>query len=70
MESRDDNDSANSNLPEILDRLIDELESTKKPLQIVTAMINVTMYRGPINKFKSLIRTRDYGGFDRRSIGR
>lgn len=70
MESGNDSGSGRDDLFKIIDELIDEIERTKKPLPMVTAMINVTMYRGPINKFKSLIRTKDYGGYDRRQAKR
>jgi hypothetical protein len=36
---------------------------------MVAAMINVTMYRGEIDKFRALIRTKDYAGLERRSTG-
>jgi hypothetical protein len=34
---------------------------------MVAAMMNVTMYRGEIDKFRTLIRVRGYAGFERRS---
>lgn len=70
MEPCNDSGIGRDDVIEIIDKLIDEIEKTKKPLPMVTAMINVTMYRGDINKFRALIRTKDYGGFDRRESAR
>jgi len=53
----------------IIDRLIETIEKTNEPLPMVAAMINVTMYRGEIDKFKALIRTKNYAGLERRSAG-
>ena len=68
MERCNVGDSGGDDLIKIIDQLIETIETTNKPLPMVTAMINVTMYHGPVNRFKSLIRTKDYGGFDRRTI--
>lgn len=54
---------------EIIDKLIKEIDSTKKPLPMVTAIMNVTSYRGKIENFKALIRTKSYAGFERRCDG-
>ena len=70
VESGNDSGSGRDDLFKIIDEADRRNRKDKKPLPMVTAMINVTMYRGPINKFKSLIRTKDYGGFDRRQTKR
>lgn len=69
MERCDIGDSGSDDLLKIIDQLIETIETTKKPLPMVTAMINVTMYRGPVNKFRALIGTKSYVGYERRSIG-
>lgn len=68
MERCDISDSGGSDLIKIIDQLIETIETTKNPLPMVTAMINVTMYRGKIDKFKALIGTRSYVGYERRSV--
>lgn len=68
MELSNDSSSCRDDLLKIIDKLIESVENTGQPLPMVTAMINVTMYRGKIDNFRALIRTKGYAGFERRSI--
>lgn len=61
--------STNRDIIEIIDQLIYTIDARKRPLEMVTAIINATMYRGSIDSFKTLIRTRGYVGFERRHHG-
>ena len=68
MELGNNSSSGCDDLLKIIDKLIESVENTGQPLPMVTAMINVTMYRGKIDNFRALIRTKGYAGFERRSI--
>jgi len=60
-------DSGSDDLIKIIDQLIETIEATQKPVPMVTALINVTMYRGSIDKFRALIGSTGYVGYERRS---
>lgn len=67
MEPCNASGSSRDDIIKIIDRLIETVENTGQPLPMVTALINVTMYRGKIDNFRALIRTKGYAGFERRS---
>ena len=69
MEPSNYSNSSGDDVIKIIDRLIESIEATKKPLPMVAAMMNVTMYRGEIDNFRALIKVKGYAGFERRSAG-